>query len=454
MSITRLGALKKDPRVAEAKKLLFEALRDQQKSLTHVKPPNPELQGLYQEALETLGRQRGGKVWYPYIGSSIGKGPFVELMDGSVKYDFIDGIGVHHFGHSHPEIISACIDASLSDVVMQGHLQQNADQLELIDMLVKESKLDHCFLTTSGSMANENAMKIALQKNAPAKRVIAFERSFCGRTWVLSQITEKPTIREGLPTNIFVDYLPFFDEKAPQESTRRAVEVLKSYLWRHPKDYAFAIFEMIQGEGGYYPGNTEFFRALMTLLKEHHVAIIVDEIQTFGRTSKLFAFQHYNLQDLVDIVTIGKLAQVCATLFTDAITPRPGLLSQTFTSSTAAIHAAKTIIHLMIKEGFFGSNGKNMQVNRQFQRNFEAIRSRHPDKIAGPYGLGAMVAFTPFAGQAERTIKFGHELFREGVLSFVCGREPTRIRFLPPVGAIGPQDIDNVCEIVEKTLCM
>jgi len=441
-----------DPEVTQAKKMLLEAVSKQQKTLTKVEPPNPALQPQYNDELEQLETLRGSKLWYPYLGSGLGNGPFVELRDGSVKYDFIGGIGVHHFGHSHPDILSSCIDGAISDIVMQGHLQQNSDQLELIEMLVAQSRISHCFLSTSGSMANENALKIALQKNHPARRILAFEKGFSGRTLAMSQITEKAEVRDGLPVELGVDFIPFFDPYDPESSTKHAVETLKRILLRHPKDHALMFFELIQGEGGYYSGSEVFFRSIMEILKEHHIAIVVDEVQTFGRTSQLFAFQHFGLQDLVDIVTIGKLAQVAATLFTAEYNPRPGLLSQTFTSSTSAIRCSKEMISMMIKDGFFGPNGKNIQMHRHLIKNFEEIRKRHPKHLQGPYGLGAMIAFTPLDGELDRVIQFGKNLFDSGVISFICGRNPTRIRFLIPIGAVTIKDLDIASQIIENTL--
>ena len=441
-----------DHRVAEAKRLLLSAVADQQKQLTVIRPPDPELKSLYDEALKAFATCRGSPLWYPYIGSGIGKGALVELMDGSVKYDFISGIGVHQFGHSHPEFISAAIDGALSDLVMQGNLQQNTEALELMELLLKESKLDHCFLTTSGSMANENGFKVAFQKNAPADRVLAFERGFAGRTLAMSQVTEKAAVREGLPINLSVDYVPFFNPHEPEKSTKQAIAQLNNYIHRYPKKYAVMIFEMVQGEGGFYPGNKEFFRSIMEILKSHHIAILVDEIQTFGRTSKLFAFQHFGIEDLVDIVTIGKLSHVCATLWKAEYNPRPGLLSQTFTGSSTAIQVAKKMIHLMQKEEFFGSHGKNMQVFHHFSQNLSNLSKKHPRLIQGPYGIGSMVAFTPLEGGLDQAIKFGQDLFHAGVLSFIAGKDPTRMRFLLPVGAVTPQDIDNVSKIIEETL--
>lgn len=446
------ASLQEDPRVEEAKKLLLEAIKDRQKKIYEIRPPNPNLQKQYAETIKKYGELRGGSLWFPYIGAGIGNGALVELLDGSVKYDFINGVGVHHFGHSHPELISSSIDAAISDTIMQGHLQQNADQIELVELFVKESKMDHCFLSTAGAMANENGLKIAFQKNFPANRILTFERAFCGRTWAMAQITEKNDVRDGLPVNIGVDYIPFFDHKKPKESTKLAVSTLNKHLKRYPKQHALMICELIQGEGGFYPGSTEFFRSIMEVLKERHIAILVDEIQTFGRTSHMFAYHHYGLEDLVDIVTIGKLSQVCATLYKSEYKPRPGLLSQTFTSSTQAIHAAKTIIHLMNKENFFGKKGKNMKIHQQFINRFEEICKRHPGLIEGPYGLGAMVAFTPFGGDFKQVKEFVDNLYHAGIISFICGKDPTRARFLVPVGAVTEEDIDQVCSILEETL--
>ena len=442
----------KDPRVAEAKKLLLEAVQSHQKDFSSVRPPNPALKESYEKLLKTFGEYRAGNLWFPYLGSGLGKGALVQLLDGSVKYDFICGIGPHFFGHSHPEIIAASVDAAISNTVMQGNLQQNKDSFDLSEMLIKHSKFDHCFLSSSGAMANENALKIAFQKRYPATRILAFERCFVGRSLATSQITDKPLYREGLPINFHVDYVPFFDHKAPEESTQRAIAVLKGHLERYPKQHAVMIFELIQGEAGFYAGTRHFFEKLMEILKEHGIMIFDDEVQSFGRTTELFAYQYFNLDKYVDIVSIGKLSQVCATLFTKAAAPKPGLLSQTFTASTSAIRTAKRILEILTSENYYGREGKIAALHQHFASKLEAIEKRHPDLIHGPYGVGCMIAFTPFNGEAQRTTQFAKNLFDAGVLSFTAGANPTRIRFLIPAGAVTNEDIDKAAKIIEETL--
>lgn len=445
-------ALHNDPRVIEAKRLLIEAVQAHQEQITNIRPPIASLKQGYEDLLSTFARYRGAKLWFPFLGSGIGKGVFVELADGSIKYDFIGGIGVHYWGHSHHDLISSSIDAAISDTIMQGNLQQNIDSVELSALLVHASKLDHCFLTSSGAMANENALKIAFQKNHPANRILAFERCFVGRTLAISQITDKAAYREGLPSTMQVDYLPYFDTVRPEESTQAAVNALKKYLHRYPKEYAVMCFEFIQGEGGFHQGTSDFFRAIMLILKDNNIAIFADEVQSFGRLPELFAFQYYGLEEFVDIASIGKLSQVCATLFRNNYKPRPGLLSQTFTSSTSAIKASQVILKTLINGGYYGPNGKIQQIHDHFAAHLDGLSRKHPQLIRGPFGLGCMIAITPYDGDVQKVTAFVHRLFEAGVLSFIAGEHPTRVRFLVPAGAVTNEDIDNVIKIIEETL--
>lgn len=427
-----------DPRYLEAKKLIFAALRDAQKDITKVLPPRAELNTSYAELLDSFARVRGFPLYYPYIGSGIGNGPFVELKDGSIKFDLISGIGAHYFGHSHPDILLASIDGAVSDTIMQGNLQQNFDALELTSLLCSLSGFDHCFLSTSGAMACENALKIAFQKKQPKSRILAFENCFAGRTLALSQITDKPQFREGLPSTVSVDYVPFCNSET-------TIKNLKSHIARYPKQHAVMCLELVQGEGGFWVGSEPIFKEIIEILRANDIAVWIDEVQTFARTQELFAFQHFHLQGLSDIVTIGKAAQVCATLYTKEICPKPGLLSQTFTASASAIHASKQIIDHAMSAGFFGPGGKIAKQHEAFTGGLRNLG------IAGPYGIGSMIGCTLFDGDETKTKHFLQKLFKNGIIAFPAGSNPTRVRFLLPVGAFELSHVEPVMNIIEKT---
>ena len=449
--------LRNDPRIEEAKKLLLAAVAEHSETLVSVRPPNPKLTVDYEKVLAEFGSIRGNNIFFPYLGSGIGNGPFVELADGSVKLDMITGIGVHGYGHSHPLLIKAGVDAAISDTVMQGNLQQNTNSCDIVRLLTKTAcetgaGLKHCFLSTSGAMANENSLKMAFQKNHPANRVVAFSHCFAGRTLGLAQVTDKAKYRVGLPDTISVDYIPFFNYEKPEKSTEYAVRRLKYHIARHPGKHAALWMELVQGEGGYYEGDTEYFKAIIEVAKENNIAVIADEVQSFCRTTRPFAFQHFGLDKLVDLVTIGKISQVCATLFTDDYNPKPGLISQTFTGSTWAMYAAHAIVSGLIENGNFGSDGRNVQLHNHFAAGLKAIGEKHPGSISGPHGVGGMVAFTPFDGSAEVAKDLVNRMFHAGLMSFMAGGDPSRVRFLMPLGCVTEAHIDMACQIIENVV--
>lgn len=449
--------LRNDPRIVEAKRLMLEALREHQSALTGVRPADPQRKQGYDQTLKRFEQQRGGKLFYPYLGSGFGAGPLVELADGSVKYDMITGIGVHGFGHGDAGLVEAGLDAALEDVVMQGNLQQNVESEALGRLLLETATqqgapLHHCFLSTSGAMANENALKILLAAKHPADRVLAFSGVFAGRSLACAAITDRAAYRKGLPIALPVDYVPFFDAADPAGSTERAVAVLRKHLERYPDRHAGMMMELVQGEGGYNVGRRDFFLRLIEVLKERGIPVLADEIQTFARTPRPFAFQHFGLDEHIDAATVGKITQVCATLFNDELAPGPGLISQTFTGATSSLRAARSIVERLTTSGYFGEDGRIMQVHRRFAEQFDRIAQRQPGWISGPYGLGGMIAFTALDGSSEATNKLLHRLFDNGVIAFRAGDGPVRVRMLPPIGVITDDQIDDVCGILERTL--
>lgn len=451
------GKLHADPRIAEAKKLILQAVEEHQAEINDVRPAADDLQNDYLSTIEKFGENRGGNIFFKYLSSGLGNGPYVELADGSVKLDMITGIGVHGFGHSSKEMLEAGIDAALCDTVMQGNLQQNSPSAELVDRFVElasegDSEIAHCFLTTSGAMANENALKIAFQNRFPADRVLAFENCFSGRTIALSSLTDRPNYRVGVPQGMKVDYLPFYDYKDPEGSLNRTLEVMQRHVSRYPGKHAILWMELIAGEGGYYPGTHEFFKALCEKAKEHNILVVCDEIQTFARTSRPFAFQHFGLEKWVDLVTIGKISQVCATFFTDALKPKPGLISQTFTGSSWAILAGLKVVNTLIENGHYGESGKNQQLHDEFVRQIQAVGQKYEGSVSGPFGEGGMVAFTAFDGSAEVTKQLVVKLYQAGLMSFMAGGNPSRIRFLMPLGVTEKAHLEKAGQILGQVI--
>ncbi len=469
---TKSAQLHASPIVEQAIDRAIDEMRKVQAGINAVRPAlNEELAARYRELLAQASEVRGkSKLFFDYHGSGLGNGPFVELADGSVKMDLICGIGPMFFGHSNPELTRITMRAAMSDIILQGNLQMNEDSTDLSNLLVEEasrsSKLAHVFLTNSGCMANESAIKICYQKHAPASRVIAFENCFMGRSVTMSQIGDNAGNRAGIPLSTLVDYLPFYDAERGAESTCEILGQLDKLIARYPGQHACFIFELVQGEGGFNPAPREFFVALMERCKKAGIAVWCDEVQTFGRTGAMFAFDLLKLGEYVDVCTIGKLSQVCACLYSKDYNPKPGLLSGTFVGSTVAIQAGHYMLDTLRRGKYYGSDGAIAHHHKRFVAGIEDIASRHPEwfgpildhngsemkriKVAG--GLGGMMRFTPFGGRKEPVNKFMFNLYDEGVLSFYCGHGPFHIRFLPPLGVMKLEQWDAAFEVVERAL--
>ncbi len=449
---------------------IIGALQQAQQSMTTARPATADREETFQSYLDRVASYKGKPPLFPYVGSGVGNGPLVELADGSVKWDMICGIGVHAFGHSDPDLVATALWAAMGDTVMQGNLQFNHDSTEFAELLVKEasrtSRIKHAFLTNSGAMANESALKVCYQKNAPASRVIAFEHCFMGRSTTLAQIGDSAGGRVGLPLNVSVDYVPFFDEAIGNASIDEAARRLRAYIARHPGQHACFVFELVQGEGGFNTAPREFFTALMDICKEHGIAVWIDEIQTFGRTESMFHFEQMGLGEYVDVVTIGKMSQICAALYTEEYAPKPGLLSGTFIGSTVAINVGRRLLERLRDGGYYGSEGKNAILQRAFRKQAQTLIARHPDwfpavrdarGIEWPQsllatGIGGMMRITPFGGDRNKVTQLMHTLFEEGVISFYCGHGPFHLRFLPPFGVMEPAHLDEVFVILDRAM--
>ncbi len=397
---------------------------------------------------------RGRPLQYNYVGSGGGRGCYVELEDGSVKLDLINGIGVHLMGHSHPRLMKAAIQGALSDVVNQGNLQPNHQYVSFLKKITeiagRKSKLKYGWLSTCGTMANENALKIARQKISPARYVLSFKNAFAGRSTMMAELTDNPAYKVGLPEYHEILRIPFYDKKDPR-SIETSLNVMKAHVEKHPQDIAVFSFEPMLGEGGYRPAPREFFLPLLDFCKSQGIVVWADEVQTFARTGEFFAFETLGIENYIDICTIAKTAQVGVTLYTEDMNPKPGLIAGTFSGATAALTAGHEIL-TMLDEGFMGAQGKILQIHRKFISMLQRLQETTcRGKIQDAEGMGLMIAFTPFEGKKEQVDLLLKKFFDKGLIAFSCGKDPVRIRFLVPA-IIQDKDIEVAGKIIEGCL--
>jgi len=373
-----------------------------------------------------------------------------------VKYDMITGIGINFFGHSHPALMAEMINAVSSDV-LQGNLEPGIESSELLAKLlskVGKSRLKHGWLTTCGTMANEIGLKIIRQKRFPCTKILAFNDGFHGRSTAMQELTDNPKYREGQPVYGEVEYLPFYDAKLGLEkSTEQTLTAMRTHIHRYPCQFAAIFLELVQGEGGFNYAPRDFYVKIFEEAKKENLAIFVDEVQTFGRTGELFAFQTFELDQFVDVVTVAKMLQAATVLYTEEFNPRPGLVAGTFTGATVSLRTARKILELLEIEGFLGKDGKIEKLSKKFSTRLETMASGScKGRIMEVRAIGGMIGFQPFDGSLAAVKAVLLKLFDHGVVAFYCGHGPLLIRMLPPLGAMTEVDVDAVCDIIEKSM--
>lgn len=409
----------------------------------------------YVQQLQRVARLRGRPLFFPYIGSGLGRGAKVRTADGRWLLDLAIGIGVHFFGHSHPDLVRTALTAAASDVVMQGNLQANAEYGDLLDILLSHSapQLAHGWLALSGAEANENALKLIRYHHQPARDLIAFRRCFHGRTTTMAEITDRPDYRKGQPTRERVFYVPFYEPDDP-DSTQRTLTALREILDQHPGAIAACVFELVQGESGFRVAPREFFVPLMETLKERGVAVWVDEIQTFGRTGELFAFQRLDLADYVDVVTVGKLLQNSAVLFRAEYQPDPALISGTFAGSTVGMAVGRRIVEKLVQENYLGPHGRIATLGQYARDGLARLQADLPGALRACGGIGAMWAFEPADASHEGVKALLQECYRNGLILYYAGvgEGPYRVRMFLPGGVLTVDELNEALAILRFSL--
>lgn len=453
MSSTIGQELRKSSQVNSLLDNLVEQVLMHSRRIQGVKDADPALAEQAQKDIASVGTIRSRPLFYNYMGTGVGRGPYVELEDGSVKLDLINGIGIHLFGHSHPRVVRAALKGSLADALIQGNLQPNREYMEFSEKLLglakKNSRLNYVWLSTCGTMANENALKMARQKKRGTRMIMTFKNAFSGRSTMMTEMTDNPSFKVGLPDYNEVLRLPFYDPKGPKDKT---LSVMKEHVAKHENNICCFAFEPMLGEGGYRAATHEFYVPLMEFCKEKGIPVWADEIQTFTRTGNAFAYETLGIGKYIDLCTIAKTAQNGATFFTEEFKPDAGLLGGTFSGSTPALTAGLEILNMLESDGYLGSNGKVMQIHNDFVGMLNELNTTTCKGLlqeAG--GMGLMVAVTALDGTKDKQLALLKTLFKNGLICFGCGSDPYRIRFLIPA-IVTKEDIQAAKKIIEKSV--
>ena len=329
---------------------------------------------------------------------------------GTEYLDLYGGHAVISVGHSHPRYIAALTE-QLNKIGFYSNSVVNPLQSELAQRLGKASGYEDysLFLDNSGAESNENALKLA-SFHTGRDRVIAFHRSFHGRTSGAVAVTDNPAIVSPFNANHKVTFCNLNDAEGVEAELRKG-------------DVAAVIIEGIQGCGGIHVPTTAFMQTLESLCHTYGTVLILDEVQSgYGRTGHFFAHQWNNIRP--DIITMGKgIANgfPCGgILIAPRFEVRKGMLGTTFGGNYLAMAAALAVLDIIEGEGLIGNA----------YRVGEHIKSHLPasPRIKEVRGRGLMIGIEMNEDVAPLRQKL---LFDSHIFTGVAGKN--MIRLLAPL---------------------
>ena len=359
-----------------------------------------------------------------------GSGALLYDQDGVEYIDCVGGQGAANLGHNHPEIVKAIAEQA-QRIISCPEIFYNDVRAQLLEKLISIAgpNITKAFLCNSGTESVEAAIKFA-KYSTKKQKVIAAMRGFHGRTLGSLSATWNKKYREP-----FEPLLPGFSH-IPYNNIQKLKEAVDDKT-------AAVILEIVQGEGGVRPGDPEFLSEAQDICKQKGALLIIDEVQTgFGRTGRMFAYMHHNLEP--DIICLGKSiaggVPMGAVLLGERVgNLSPGIHGSTFGGNPLACAAAIATINIHKKEDL------SRKAQELGQYALEELHRINSHKIKDIRGKGLMIGIEI----REKVAPYLQAMASQNVLALPAGM--TVIRLLPPL-VIEKFQIEKAIDVLNTVL--
>lgn len=358
------------------------------------------------------------------------KGSYVWDDKGEQYLDLYGGHAVISIGHTHPHWIKR-IEEQLEKIAFYSNSIRIPLQQELAKKLGQISgKEDYqLFLCNSGAEANENALKLASFYNG-RKKIIAFSKSFHGRTSLAVAATDNKNYVAPVNENENIIFLPFNDEEA-----------LEKCFEQNGKEVSSVIIEGIQGVGGINVAEISFLKKIRSLCDTYNAVYIADSVQCgYGRSGKFFSHDFAGAN--ADIYTMAKGMgngfPVAGIIIAPHIKPKHFQLGTTFGGNHLACAAALAVLEVIEEEKLMGNatmTGKYLKDELQQIPELKNIRGR-----------GLMIGFD--VPEAIKDLK-KNLLLNQKI--FTGEAKPNVIRLLPSL-ALKKRDAEQFIESIKEEI--
>ena len=361
----------------------------------------------------TITRARGSHVWDD---------------QGNRYLDLYGGHAVISIGHTHPHYVDR-ITRQLAQVGFYSNSIRIPLQEELAEKLGEVSGKGNyqLFLCNSGAEANENAMKLA-SFHTGRKKIIAFRKSFHGRTSLAVAATDNPNIVAPVNQTENIIFLPFNDEQALEDCFRKQGD-----------EIAAVIIEGIQGVGGINLAHEQFLRTIRNCCDTYGSVYIADSVQCgYGRSGKFFSHDYAGVQaDIYSMAKgMGNGFPIGGIIIAPHIRPKHFMLGTTFGGNHLACAAALAVLEVMETE--------QLMENALHIGDYLVDALKKIPGLGQVRGRGLMIGFDvpEDAKDMKKNLLFRHRIFTGEA-------KPNVIRLLPSL-ALSREDADVFLDAVNQ----
>jgi 4-aminobutyrate aminotransferase/(S)-3-amino-2-methylpropionate transaminase len=392
-----------------------------------------------------------------------GRGATLTDIDGNTFIDFTGGVGCLNVGHSHPRLV----EAAQEQLARFGHtdftIVPYEVYVELAERMIELAPINgpaKAAFFNAGTEAVENSIKFA-RSYTKRPAVIVFEGAFHGRTMLAMTMTSKThPYKAGLgPFAPEVYRVPYPHSYRGPDTAAALAALERAFLTQvAPESVAAIVMEPVLGEGGFVVAPTEFVQGIRKLCDEHGIVFVIDEVQTgYGRTGRMWAIQHYDVEPDLMIVAksiagglplsgvIGKAEIMDA--------PEDSAIGGTYVGNPVAQAAALAVLDVFNEEHLVE---RAAAIGDTIRSRMEAWEERW-DAIGDVRGLGAMLAIELVLDRetkepdAERASAVVEEAAQNGLLLIKSGVYGNCIRVLTPL-VITDAELEEALGVWEQAL--
>lgn len=358
------------------------------------------------------------------------KGSYVWDDKGEQYLDLYGGHAVISIGHTHPHWVQR-IEDQLRKIAFYSNSIKIPLQQQLADTLGRVSgKADYqLFLCNSGAEANENALKLASFHNG-RKKVVAFSRSFHGRTSLAVAATDNKNYIAPVNETDHVDFLPFNDEQA-----------LEDHFRKNGKQISSVIIEGIQGVGGIQVASNSFLQKIRQLCDEYGAVYIADSVQCgYGRSGKFFSHDFAGVNaDIYSMAKgMGNGFPVAGIIVAPHIQPKHFMLGTTFGGNHLACAAALAVLEVIEQEKLLGNA---VTVGHYLRESLKEVPG-----LENVRGRGLMIGFD--VSEELKSLK-KNLLWNQKI--FTGEAKPNTIRLLPSL-ALKKRDAEDFIDAIKEEI--